>query len=157
MTALPQKQFSPLMKSALGGWFALAAVFTAYILLGSRDPQFAPEIGPAGAFVFFGGILSIFYILDFLMIVVPYFLVFHRRFRLNPVKRGICGTALFCLSVPILIFATGTSPQNIPRFMAFAAVAGASSFILLRSSVVTPKVFGHRPSEAEHAADCNPH
>lgn len=134
-----QHSLSPLIKSVIGGWLAFAAFFTAYILIGSRDPYFALEIGPVGAFVFFGGIFSLFYLLNFLLIVVPYFLIFHMRSSPHPALRGLWGAAMFCLSVPLWIFATNSSPHNIPWCMAFAAVAGAASFMSLRSSIVTSK------------------
>ena len=121
--------------SALAGWLALAIVLATHIFVLPHGPHYAPEVGPVGAFIIFGGILSCFYLLDFLLITVPGRLFVPRRIWPGPLLRGISGAALFCLSVPLWCFASNSPSDNdMPYFMALAAVAGAASFVLLKPS-----------------------
>ena len=126
--------------SALVGWLALVIVWAGYVFAVPHGPHFAPEVGPFGAFIVFGLVYSTFYLLDFILIVVPYFLFFHRRIHPGIVLRGILGAALFCLSVPCWFFACSTDRTDMFFCMAFAAVAGAASFVVLRPSTFTANV-----------------
>ena len=121
--------------SALTGWLAVAIFLATYIFVLPHGTHFAPEVGPGGAFIIFGGILSCFYLLDFLLITVPCRLFLPRRIWPGPLLRGICGAALFCLSVPLWGFASASlSDNDMPFFLALAAVAGAASFVVLKPS-----------------------
>jgi hypothetical protein len=124
-----------LVLSALVGWLGFVIVWAGYIFVLPHGPHFAPEVGPSGAFVIFGLVYSFFYLLDFLLIAVPCFLLlYYPRIQSRPLLRGICGAVMFSLTVPFWFFLSRTDTTDMGFCIVFAAVAGAASFIMLRPS-----------------------
>ena len=124
--------FASLALGCLSGWLALIVVFAAWIFVVPHDRDFAPEVGPSGTFIIYGLVFSFFYLLDFWLITVPFYLYFRLRRWPNTVLRGVGGAALFSLSVPCWVFAARTSSDGMLLGLTFAAMAGAASFAALR-------------------------
>jgi hypothetical protein len=88
-------------RSLIAGWVSLLVAMAVDYFIIPHNPPYASEIGLPTAFVFFGGIFSLYFLADFLLLVVPCFLYLKKRGR--PVRRWrwvAVGVVLFVASVP---------------------------------------------------------
>jgi hypothetical protein len=123
-----------LIHSASTGWVAMIAAFAVYIFLLPHGPHFAPEVGPLGAFIIFGIMLSGFYIVDFVFLAIPSYYFFWNRKQ--PPRRWqcvLCGAVLFLCSVPLWLIVCGGhgTAAGILLYAVLAVIAGAASFYVL--------------------------
>lgn len=98
-----------------------------------HNPPHTSEIGIPAAYVFFGGLFSLYFLADFLLLVVPCFL-YLRRVR-RPVQRWpwiALGVILYVTSAP---FWSGVSNHWVASDIIYgsvlAAMSGFASFYFL--------------------------
>src|SRR6267378_923191 len=119
--------------SAFVGWLALAAAWACDVFLWPHGPNFATPVGPLGAFLIFGGFFSFFYLVDFVLLAVTFYIFFRHRIVI-PWLRGLCGATLFAFSVPLWSVACRSSAtHDLPLGAVLAAIAGFVSFFTLGS------------------------
>ena len=119
------------VSSALAGWATLLAVLAAFIF--SR-PQEPPTVGYAGAFVVWGIIFSLFYLVDFVLVAVLY----HRVLRpwLRPLAwwwQSLVGASLFSVVALLFVAVYGSvRPLDLEFCCGTAALCGFICFLVLR-------------------------
>jgi hypothetical protein len=115
-----------LLIGGLVGWAVLITMAGAFVVFKAATP----EIGPFGLFLLWSGILSAFYIVDFLIITLPFHIVFHPH--LSPIRRllwSAMGGLLFGLSVPLWSLIVGhTTAGDIILHGGLGFISGSITF-----------------------------
>ncbi|HXA79970.1 MAG TPA: hypothetical protein VNV14_01770 [Opitutaceae bacterium] len=122
--------------SLLAGWLSLVGSFGAWVFLPIHGYGFAPEIGPLGASLFFGGIMTLLYIADFTVAIFVYFLVSGSALaRAKPYMLGLIGACLFGLTVPLWCALFSGAWRGIGYnslyFLPYALLSGFFAFYIL--------------------------
>jgi hypothetical protein len=120
-----------LARSAFAGWIAMLIVWAVYVFLLPHRLQ--SEIGPLGAFVAFGLVLSALYLVNFLIITIPIYLLsqFADKWSSLPWVWPVLGAALYLFSVVSWCLSYNTQPEW--HDYVLAATAGAASVFALSS------------------------
>jgi hypothetical protein len=125
--------------SAIAGWAALVVADAIVEFIESHGPDYSPELGPFGAYIFFGFFFSLYYFADFVLLAVPAY--FFLRTRQSPVHLGVWivfGAATFALSVPVWSFIGADLNTTETIYCAvLAAIAGSASFYVLRFTAIS--------------------
>jgi hypothetical protein len=125
----------PLARSAFAGWMMLASAWGFYIFLLPHNPESFTPVGTFGAFIVWGLVYSFFYLLNFLLLAVPYFLLIKKRPQPNPLLQTLCGAVLFGISVPLWHLASKSSDLGeVASLIPFAAIVGGLTFSTLKPS-----------------------
>src|ERR1700730_5112029 len=132
----PKRVIARFVLSALLGWASFIAIFATYVFVLPHRPDFAPEIGPFGSFVFFAVMFSGYYLVGFFAITIPAALVGQASAR-RPSKWqwSVIGGILFaCVLLLWHIVTFRFKIYDTLFMMLLAFAAGFASFLLLSPS-----------------------
>ncbi len=137
-------RISALFVSGVAGWAAFIAAFAAYVFLIPHPPGFAPEIGPFGSFVFFGVVFTACYLLEYMLIAVPSYVLFRsRRSIIRFWPRCFLGGLLFALGAAALAcldsIDSGRALEAPLYVIVLGFIAGFAAFAFLVMKLKLPK------------------
>ena len=141
MNLTQRRVISALFVSAIIGWVALTAADATYVFLFPHGPGFAPEIGPLGAFIVFGLLFSACYVIEFLLIAVPFhFFLRSRRSVSRFWPRCLLGGALFAIGAAVAALCNGSDSGDSLYVAVLAFIAGFTAFAFLapQSNIMQP-------------------